>query len=124
MSVNERIKMVRKELKLTQDQFAKQIGISASALSQIENGMTNASEQTLILVCERFRVIDEWLRYGEGEMFVSQDNSVLLGQFFGEILNDDDGTIRRRLITALAKLEPRDWRAIADMAERIIKDPE
>lgn len=124
MTENERIKAVRQALGITQDEFCEKLGIGRSALSQIEVGRTNASEQTIMLICREYRVREEWLRFEQGEMFIKQDTASLLGQFFGEIANDDDGSIRKRLIIALAKLEPKDWAAIADMAERITKDPE
>ena len=120
MTENERIKAVRQALGVTQDDFCKKIGIGRSALSQIELGRTNAREQTKRLICQEYHVREEWLREGLGEIFVEQNVDALLGQFFGEISRDDDGSFRKRLITALAKLGPRDWAAIADFAEKII----
>lgn len=66
--INERIRAVRKDVGLTQEQFAKQIGITGSALSLIESGKTNPSNQTVFLICKEFGVREEWLRTGEEPM--------------------------------------------------------
>lgn len=125
MSENQRINKVRLSLGLTMEEFGKRIGITRSTVSRLEGGGIAITEKVRLAICREYKVMEEWLRYGEGTMFVNQDKSALLGQFFGQISNDDEGSIRKRLILALAKLEPRDWEAIADMAERIIKkDPE
>lgn len=120
LTEGERLKAIREAKGMTLKEFGTQIGITDSAVSQMEKGRINMSEQTKILVCNQFNVREEWLRDGLGEMFVEQNVDALLGQFFGEISRDDDGSFRKRLITALAKLGPRDWAAIADFAEKII----
>ena len=68
MSVNERIRQVRKVNGLTLEKFGSRIGITKGALSQIENGRANPSDQTVMLICREFNVSETWLRIGEGSM--------------------------------------------------------
>lgn len=67
MTVNDRIKIVRKRLDLTQQEFADRLGLKRNSVSLIESGR-NTSEQTIIAICREFGVRREWLETGEGEM--------------------------------------------------------
>jgi transcriptional regulator with XRE-family HTH domain len=60
----DRVKALRKHLNLTQDEFAKRIGIKYSALSKIENGENALTDQNMLLICTFFGVNDKWLREG------------------------------------------------------------
>jgi transcriptional regulator with XRE-family HTH domain len=65
----DRLKALRKHLKLTQGDFAKRIGLSDSALSRIETGDTPLTDQNMLLICTFFGVNDTWLREGRGKWF-------------------------------------------------------
>lgn len=64
-----RIKLVRKELNLTQESFGKRLGVRKTAISKIENGENNLTKQMLRLICSEFNVNEDWLQTGVGEMF-------------------------------------------------------
>lgn len=66
----ERIIEVRKNFNLTQDVFASKIGLSRSAISNIENGNRSITERVISDICREFNISKEWLRTGEGDMFV------------------------------------------------------
>lgn len=67
--MNERIKQIRQALNMYQKDFACKIGLQQTSLSDIENGKIIVTERTIILVCSVFNVNEQWLRFGEGEMF-------------------------------------------------------
>lgn len=67
--MDERIKRIRKEFKMTQDKFSKKVGISVSAVSKIEKGINNPSEQTIRAICREFGISRYWLETGEGAMY-------------------------------------------------------
>lgn len=124
MTINERIKQVRKVKGLTLEEFGDVIKVSKSSVSMIERGVNNPSEQTVLLVCDKFSVDENWLRTGEGEMFLRKSKEQELGEFLGKIIRDDDDSLRKRLISALARLDESDWAALAEMLRKIKKDPE
>ncbi len=64
-----RIKKIRNYMGLTQEQFAKQLGLSRNHIAQIETGKGIASDRTLKDICREFSVNEEWLRTGTGDMF-------------------------------------------------------
>lgn len=65
----ERLIYLRKVLNLTQEDFAKKIGITRSALTAIENNHCNLSESNKLLICHVFHVNIEWLESGSGQIF-------------------------------------------------------
>lgn len=74
-SVNERIRELRKALKLTQLEFAIKIGLSRNFIVQIEAGAKNLSNRTILDICRILNVNEEWLRNGNGVMFLLEDNN-------------------------------------------------
>lgn len=74
--MNARIKMLRKTLDLTQQEFGDRIGIKRNSVALIENGR-NTSDQTIFAICREFNVNEAWLRTGEGDMFQKTPESEL-----------------------------------------------
>lgn len=68
MTIGERIKIIRKNYKFNQKQFADILCISQTHISKIENNNDYASEKLLNLICAEFDVNYEWLKYGTGTM--------------------------------------------------------
>ncbi|WP_308780017.1 helix-turn-helix domain-containing protein [uncultured Clostridium sp.] len=73
MTINSRIKKIRKELKLTQAAFGERIGLKQAAIGLYENGLRNVLDRVIFDICREFNVNEEWLRNGTGEMFVESD---------------------------------------------------
>ena len=118
--MNERIKEVRKTLNLTLEKFGERIGIKKSSLSTIESGKSNASEQTIKSICREFKVNEEWLRNGKGEMFLDLSRSEEIASFMGDVLTDEDGsTFKKQLISVLSKLNENEWKVLESIAEKM-----
>ena len=81
--MNTRIKELRTTLNLKQKEFGSQIGLRSS-ISEMENGTAPITERTIIAICSKFNVNEEWLRTGKGEMFIKEDKKFT--EFF-EIFN-------------------------------------
>lgn len=73
MNSNERIKELRKSLSLNQEDFGERIGLTKSSVSNIEKGLRNVTEQHIRLLVNAFNVNEQWLRTGEGEMFIQPE---------------------------------------------------
>jgi len=76
MEIFERLKYIRKTLNLTQKNFAKKIGMSRSGYSQIETSDRPISDRLIKSICMAFNVNENWLRTGEGEMFIKVEDSI------------------------------------------------
>lgn len=67
--VGDRVKLIRKELKMTQEQLAQHFGIGKAALSMIETGKTGLSTRNKNILVQDFNVNPDWLDSGAGRMF-------------------------------------------------------
>lgn len=64
------IKLLEK-LKLTQKEFAKQLGVSSSTVTEVIQGRTKSfNYEVLVKIKELYNVNLTWLLTGEGEMFL------------------------------------------------------
>ncbi len=72
MTENERVRELRLHEGLTMEAFGNRVGVSRSAISNIESGNRAVTDQMLHSICREFRVNEQWLRIGEGEMFAPE----------------------------------------------------
>lgn len=72
-----RLKVLRKELCLTQSKFAEQIGMSQSGYAQVEKGSKAISNRLIKSICLAFNVNENWLRTGEGKMIIEKEDNFL-----------------------------------------------
>ena len=77
MTQGDRVKDVRKTLKLTLEEFGKKVGVTKQTVSRIENGINNLTDQMVKSICREFNVNYDWLMDGEGEMFSDLPQTVL-----------------------------------------------
>ena len=77
MTQGERVKEIRKELKLTLEKFGEKLGVGKTAISKIEKNENALTEQMLKSICREYNVNYDWLAYGEGEMFSDVPKTVL-----------------------------------------------
>ena len=90
--MNERIKELRRALKLTQAEFASKIGSVQNTITGYETGRREPSNQVITLICKTFNVSEVWLKTGEGEM-----------------------------VSVLARLSEEEWGLIADIAQKLVE---
>ena len=77
MTQGERIKEIRKSLKLTLEKFGEKIGVTKTAISRIEKGERGCTEQMTKAICREFGVDYIFLTTGEGDMFVDSDDDFI-----------------------------------------------
>lgn len=69
LSINARIKAIRKAKRLNQSAFGAAIGLTQGGVSYIEQEGVAITEQNIELICQKFRVCRNWLETGKGDMF-------------------------------------------------------
>lgn len=119
MGVPERIREIRKANGKTVEEFAKNLGVTKGAMSNLENGKRSLTGQMLSAICSKYNVSMEWLRDGTGSMEPPRTMGEQLSDFFGDVLQDPNESGRKRLVAALAKLPPERWEQMADLIEAI-----
>lgn len=70
--INQRVKLLRKQLNLTQEQFALKIGVSRANIGNIEYNRVSLTERNIKLICDKFNVNEEWLKNGVEPIFKIQ----------------------------------------------------
>ena len=125
MTINERIRYLRKEkLKITLDAFGKKVGVTKAAVSDIERGRNNVTEQMFNSICREFGVNEEWLRTGEGPQFVEITRAEQIQQMVDDIMHDHPEAFRRRFVTALSGLDEKGWIALENFIDSISEQKE
>ena len=126
MSINERVKMLRKQLNLTLEKFGEKISIKKNSLSQIESGKNKLTDRNIVLICETFNVNEQWLRTGEGDMFREQSEEEEIAAYMGKLLNNSNvnADFQKRFIKALSKLSIEDWKIIEKFCDQLMLENE
>ena len=125
MTINERIRYLRKEkLKITLDAFGKKVGVTKAAVSDIERGRNNVTDQMFNSICREFGVNEEWLRTGKGPQFIEITRAEQIQQMVDDIMRDHPEAFRRRFVTALAGLDEKGWIALENFIDSITEQEE
>lgn len=122
--MGERIKELRKSLKMTQQEFADRLNIQRGSIASYETGRISPSNATISLICKELNVSEDWLRNGEGDMFIPITRDEEIASFIGSVQADVDDTFKKRFISALAKLSTEEWKAIEHLMETTINERE
>lgn len=109
--MKDRIKNLRKELKLTQQEFADRIGVKRNTVGLYEIGQSGISDTVIKAICREFGVNETWLRTGEGEMFRPRTNEEILTEFAADLAFEGDESFKKKVVTALAKMDDETWAA-------------
>lgn len=118
MSEAERMKKLRKEvLGLTLDKFSKGIGVSRSAISEIENGRNTLSNQMVMLIRKVYGVSEMWLRTGDGDMFVHDNDEEKIANITDVLINEAPGSDLLALVDLLTQIQPEDVHKLRLIAE-------
>jgi DNA-binding helix-turn-helix protein len=115
-TINDRIRQVRKSLKLNQAKFGEQITLAQTYLSQIERGDREVTEKILKLVCLQFNVSEHWLRTGEGQMFEESSDS-LVSQLCEKYKLDNSARI---LLETFVSMPQAERNAVINFAQRVV----
>ena len=119
--MKDRIKKIRKELDLTQQEFADRIGIKRNSVAKYETGENSPSTASISLMCTKFNINEDWLRNGNGEMFLPQDRQTEIAKLTKQLLNEEPDSFKNRLVSVLVNLTEEQWELLADMAEKLVK---
>jgi len=120
--LNERIKKLRKALDLTQQEFADRIGVKRNTVATYEIGRNEPIDAVIALICREFNVNEDWLRTGNGEMFIEMSRDEEIAAFVGKTLSTESDTFKKRFISMLSRLSESDWEVLERMVMDIKKD--
>lgn len=92
--IPERLKLLLKELNISQRQFAMKINLDAGYFSRIIQGKVHPPDRILLLIENVFHVNKDWLENGQGEMFSDRGISLAKKQVLELIDALDDEQVK------------------------------
>lgn len=124
--LKDRIKALRKELGLTQEKFAKRLSMKRNTIANYEIGRNEPIDAVISLICKEFKVNEEWLRTGEGEMFLKPEQNDLVSR--AAVLLGEKDPIFEAFIETYSKLNEGNRRVLvdffSDFADKLSKKKE
>ena len=75
-SIIDRVKELRRVLNLSQSDFAEALKLKRNSITLIETGKRGLSDRTISDICREFKVREEWLRNGVGEIFEEHNDDL------------------------------------------------
>ena len=117
--MNERIKLLRNTLQMTQQEFADRIKVKRNTVATYEMGRSVPSDSAIALICKVFSVNETWLRTGTGDMFLQENKDTQISQMLDEVIKANESDFKRRLISALSKLDDDGWDCLEKLVENI-----
>lgn len=120
--MNTRLKEVRISQNLTQVEFAERLSLTSNFISLLEKGVKLPSDRTINDICNKFHIDEDWLRTGEGNMYVARTRNQEITDFMNDVLECEDDDFKKQLIISLTKLDESQWKVLSDIAESFVNN--
>lgn len=126
MNEGNRVRELRKTIGLTLEKFGDPLGVGKTAISKIENGENNLTDQMIISICREYNVNDEWLRTGNGEMFKKLSPQEEVASYVSDLLEDGADNPFYGIIIDIMKtyseLSPKSQEVVRDFSRRLAEN--
>ena len=116
--MQERIRELRKDLNLTKAAFGERIAVKPNTITNYETGLRIPSDSVIRSICREFNVSERWLREGDGEMFLPQDDAAELMMLAGRFLASDPTDFQQRFARMMLSLSPEEWALLESKASQ------
>lgn len=120
-SLGIRIKKIRKQEGLNQTEFAHKLGSTIGALSRYEIDKVIPNDVFIKHLCKVCHVNEDWLRTGNGEMYIATTDDEHFAELLGELLVSENDQIKD-IITKTVDLDDRDLMIIHQLVDRLLED--
>jgi transcriptional regulator with XRE-family HTH domain len=100
----DRLRILRKTLKLNQTEFAKNLQMTQASVSAMQSGKASITDKTISLLCLKYDVNENWLRNGVDPMFNSYS------------------PLERNLVELLEQLSPERQRLAVKIIKTLVDD--
>lgn len=116
MYIYERIKILRKNLGLSQPKFGEKMGVSRDVISNIELGRVEPKEMIINLICKTFNVNPLWLSEGQGKIFIDSPQSLIEDLSVEFDLNDTE----KKIVSNFVNLSKEERNQIIELVKKLI----
>ena len=119
MTIGERIKKVRQEKHLTQQDFSQYIDVKRNTVALYEAGKITPSSAVLSLICREFHVNETWLREGTGEMFAQPAGQAEQVTEWVQHIFTHGSDAEKGLVTAMSTFTKEDFDTLARLIRKV-----
>lgn len=120
--MNERLKILRNNLNLTQQAFADRLNVSRNNIAGYETGKSCPGDAVVSLICKEFNVREEWLRNGTGEIFIPMPEEDEIASYVGELLQPDNAfsDLIVEIMRTYSQLDPKSQEVLKEFSSKLI----
>lgn len=122
-NINSRICRLITELSMTKTSFAKALNLSQPFVSNICAGVSQPSERTILDICREFNVNEQWLRSGEGDMFLRLSRNDEIAAYVARVMKDESAYYQQKMLLFFSRLSPEMLKKLEEVAEDILSEP-
>lgn len=117
-----RIKKIRKDFDMTQQEFADRIGVKRNSYANYETGRNTPIDAIILSICREFNVNEEWIRTGKGDPYISKSRNNEIKEYVDGIQASEE--FKLRLFHVLTKLNDDEWAVLEDIAKALAETSE
>lgn len=120
--MHERIKSLRRDLKMTQQEFADRLHIKRGAVANYEVGRNVPADSVIALICKEFGVSEMWLRTGEGKPYPERGRLEELSYMAGRFLSSEPTEFQQRFAMMMYSLTDEEWKLLEQKARALLEE--
>lgn len=120
--MHERIKSLRRDLKMTQQEFADRLHIKRGAVANYEVGRNVPADSVIALICKEFGVSEMWLRTGEGKPYPERGRLEELSYMAGRFLSNEPTEFQWRFAMMMFSLTDEEWKLLEQKARALLEE--
>lgn len=120
MTIGGRIKKIRETLGYNQRDFSQSIKIGQSTLAMLENGKREVNDRHIMLICTVYNINENWLRDGNGDMFISSSAEERFSKNVAKIQRTDNETLMR-WVNAITETNPEALKEIESFMKKLLE---
>lgn len=119
--IQDRVRKIRMDQHMTQNEFAQRLGVVMNHVSFIENGRRAPSPAVIREICRQFGVRETWLRTGAGEPYRDLTPAMDAAEKVRHLMVDRPDSVAAAVISLLLEWEPDgpEWTRIGEFVDSI-----
>ena len=120
-SINERFRVLRDSIGLSQEEFAARAHRTRSEIKNIEYGKTTPKDEVIASVCQTYGIQEDWLRYGLDPMRAEKSEEEQIAELVGSALNGSS-RLKKAVIKMICSKSDAELQALEDMLRQLYED--
>ena len=120
-SINERFRVLRDSIGLSQEEFAARAHRTRSEIKNIEYGKTTPKDEVIASVCQTYGIQEDWLRYGLEPLRAAKYEEEQIAELVGSALNGSS-RLKKAVIKMICSKSDAELQALEDMLRKLYEE--